>query len=257
MKTTTKLLLISKGSTFMIDAIVKNVEPKGFEIIKCEPTVKDLMGPLGECDVVLLYLGDYVEEAKEAFVYLKDTCIGAHKTINVIGDATELSEMYEIIPEGLVENVFSRPLDIKKLAEIMGELGANSKSDARKPTILLVDDDPVYLKMIKEWLSDDYRVVIVNSGMQAFTYIAKSRPDLILLDYEMPVTNGPKVLEMIRSEKQTADIPVIFLTGKDDKESVEKGLSLRPQGYILKTLAKAKLLEQVNHFFLKQKKNIY
>ena len=85
--------------------------------------------------------------------------------------------------------------------------------------------------------------------MQAITYIAKNIPDLILLDYEMPVTNGPQVLEMIRSENTTADIPVIFLTGKDDKESVTKVLALKPQGYILKSAGRQKLVGQIEEFF--------
>ena len=50
-------------------------------------------------------------------------------------------------------------------------------------------------------------------------YIADNKPDLILLDYEMPVTSGPQVLEMIRSETKTDTIPVIFLTGKGDRKA--------------------------------------
>ena len=93
--------------------------------------------------------------------------------------------------------------------------------------------------------------------MQAITFIAKNTPDLILLDYEMPVTTGPQVLEMIRSEVSSEGIPVIFLTGKGDKESVTKVLSLKPNGYILKTVGKEKLLSQIDDFFEGKKAKQY
>ena len=105
--------------------------------------------------------------------------------------------------------------------------------------------------MVHNWLSEKYKVTTVESGMQAITYLANHTPDLILLDYEMPVTDGPQVLEMIRSEKNTADTPVVFLTGKGDRESVERVLSLGPDGYILKSIGKVQLLEKVSEFFKK------
>ena len=76
---------------------------------------------------------------------------------------------------------------------------------------------------------------------------------MILLDYEMPVTSGPQVLEMIRSETRTDTIPVIFLTGKGDRESVVKVLALKPDGYLLKSTDKATLLKSLEDFFEKRK----
>ncbi len=244
-----KLLIISNGSTFMVEAIEKNLKAAGFDVIKCEPKIKDLKEKLDDVEIVLVYLGDYVDEARDAFVYLKDICIEQEKSLNVIGDATEVADLNRVAPQGTIDHIFSRPLDVKMLAEAMVDIGEDSGGNVKKFSILLVDDDPTYLKMVKVWLSKKYRVTVVNSGMQAITYIAKNTPDLILLDYEMPVTTGAQVLEMIRSENSTADIPVIFLTGKGDKDSVTKVLSLKPQGYILKTAGKIKVMEQIDGFF--------
>ncbi len=69
----------------------------------------------------------------------------------------------------------------------------------------------------------------------------------------MPVTNGPKVLEMLRSDSETKDIPVIFLTGKSDRESVMEVVALKPQGYFLKTVPMEELLKKLDEFFMKQK----
>ncbi len=247
------VLVVSKGSTFMIDAIIKNLKQVGLEADSVEPKAKDFNEKVDNSNVILVYLGDYIEEVSDSFVYLKDACIGYDKSLNVIGDNSEIEDLEKIIPDSVIEHKFYRPLDMKQLVITMEEVGLGLVLKTKKKSILLVDDDATFLKMAKDWLSERYRVTIVNSGMQAITYMAKNTPDLILLDYEMPVTSGPQVLEMIRSEESTSDIPVIFLTGKDDKESVTNVLSLKPQGYFLKSTGKEKLLKEIDDFFEKKK----
>lgn len=106
-----------------------------------------------------------------------------------------------------------------------------NKEDKRKK-ILVVDDSKVILQSMKELFEKDYQVSLAKSGLAAIRCITLDRPDLVLLDYEMPVCDGGQILKMIRSEEETADIAVIFLTGRGDKESVEKVMSLRPAGYL-------------------------
>ena len=122
-----------------------------------------------------------------------------------------------------------------------------------KKSILIVDDDPQYLSLVRQWLKDAYKVSMANSGLQAIKFLGKNKVDLILLDHEMPVTSGPQVLEMLRNDEETKGIPVMFLTGKSDKESVMAVLSLRPEGYFLKTIEKEELLQQLKDFFIRQK----
>lgn len=248
-----KLLLISRGSTFMVDAISSNLREAGFTVKKCEPAIKEIAENTKDIDIILFYLGDYLDDIKEDIVYLKDICIEKEISLSVIGDDAEVNVLRQTVAEGQIANVFSRPLDIKNLVSVMENVAQGREAQALKKNILLVDDDASFLKMVKDWLSDDYRVTIVSSGMQAITYIAKNRPDLILLDYEMPVTSGPQVLEMIRSEVGTSNLPVFFLTGKGDKESVTKVLSLKPEGYILKSTGKNELVSQIKDYFERHK----
>ncbi|MBO7633593.1 MAG: response regulator, partial [Lachnospiraceae bacterium] len=116
-----------------------------------------------------------------------------------------------------------------------------------------VDDDPQYLSMVREWLKEDYNVTMANSGLQAIRWLGRNKVDLILLDHEMPVTSGPQVLEILRSEEDTKGIPVMFLTGKGDKESVMAVVALRPEGYFLKNIIKEELLEKLAEFFVLHK----
>ena len=90
---------------------------------------------------------------------------------------------------------------------------------------------------------------MANSGMNAITFLANNKVDLILLDYEMPVVSGAKVLEMIRSEIATEDIPVMFLTSKSDKDSVMQVLALKPEKYLLKTMPPEDWLSNIRAFF--------
>ena len=100
--------------------------------------------------------------------------------------------------------------------------------------------------MVREWIKDDYQADIVTAGVQAIKFLIKKSADLILLDYEMPVVDGPQVLQMLREEPETADIPVIFLTGIGTKEAVQRVMALKPDGYILKTTTREDLLKYLN-----------
>ena len=133
---------------------------------------------------------------------------------------------------------------------VKDELTAESL-ERRKKKILIVDDDPTYIGVIRDWLRGKYRVSMANSGLRALTWLANNPVDLVLLDHEMPVTSGPKVLEMMRSEECTRDIPVIFLTGKSDRTSVMQAVEHKPEGYLLKTISREKLLEELDMFFRK------
>ena len=109
------------------------------------------------------------------------------------------------------------------------------------------------MNLIRGWLKDDYRVSMVTSGTQALSWLALNHADLILLDYEMPLVDGPQVLEMLRSEDEYKDIPIFFLTGVSDKARVVHVVGLKPENYLLKTITKGELLDTLNMFFANQK----
>ena len=115
--------------------------------------------------------------------------------------------------------------------------------------ILVVDDSDFMRSAMLDLLGSDYEVLTAASGMSAIRSITLARPDLVLLDYEMPVCSGSQMLEMIRSQKDFADIPVIFLTCRVDRESVKKAISLKPDGYLSKSLSVGSVKKEIDHFF--------
>ena len=120
-----------------------------------------------------------------------------------------------------------------------------------KKKVLVVDDSEFMRTRIKQLLSENYEVIEADSSITAIKNLAINRPDLILLDYEMPVCDGRQTLEMLRSEKSFAEIPVIFLTGRRDRESVQKVMELKPERYLLKTMPDADIKKSVDNFFSK------
>ncbi len=126
-----------------------------------------------------------------------------------------------------------------------------------KPIILVVDDSPMFLRTVQSMLSQEYRVIFATSGPQAIAVIAKTKPDLILLDYEMPVCNGKMTMQMLRSEDSTKDIPIIFLTGMAEPAYVQEVLLLQPDGYLLKPPSEQKLFEAIRKVLDKKPKKKY
>ena len=121
-----------------------------------------------------------------------------------------------------------------------------------KKELLIVDDDESYLKLIKKWMSDAYKATAVKSGAQALKFLEGHRPDLVLLDFEMPELNGGDVLQKMRENPETAGIPVFFLTGNVDPESLEKIAELNPDGYLSKTMRRSEIAAAVETFFAKR-----
>ena len=113
--------------------------------------------------------------------------------------------------------------------------------------ILVIDDDSRMLKVIKDHLHNKYDVATANSGRLAFKFLEKKSTNLILLDYEMPEENGPAVLQKLRQNPTTADIPVIFLTGISERSKIQKALALKPQGYLLKPIDRQKLFSIIEN----------
>lgn len=116
---------------------------------------------------------------------------------------------------------------------------------ADRKKVLVVDDVAISLSVAEQALREDYDVVTVNSGSRALRYLRKERPDLILLDIRMDDMDGIETLKEIRKMDNRADIPVIMLTGQNEKASVLEAAKLGIYDYMLKPFAAQDLLSRV------------
>ncbi len=120
-------------------------------------------------------------------------------------------------------------------------------------TVVLVDDSLANLKIGRNTLAEKYNVITVPSGAKLFEVLKKVRPDLILLDVEMPEMNGYEAIVRLKQDKDTASIPVVFLTAKNDAGSELHGLNLGAVDYIAKPFSPPILLKRVEtHLLLKR-----
>ena len=122
----------------------------------------------------------------------------------------------------------------------MSETGENLKK-----CILAVDDDVIILTRISSILKSDYDLVTINSGMRALRYLKEEKPDLILMDIKMAQMDGIETLREIRTMEDGEDIPVIMLTGVEDKDVVVESARLGIDDYILKPFYSDELIKRI------------
>lgn len=108
-----------------------------------------------------------------------------------------------------------------------------------RPSVLIVDDEKVNLKLLSDLLQDEAQIMLAKNGKQALEKANKHIPDLILLDVVMPDMDGFDVIQELKSKAVTKLIPVIFVTGLSDVQFEEKGIALGGSDYILKPFHEA------------------
>ena len=111
--------------------------------------------------------------------------------------------------------------------------------------ILIIDDNALVLRNMKVLLDERYSVSVAASATQAYMAMEKRKPNLILLDYDMPEINGRDLYIQIKEKEEYKNIPIVFLTSAADADIVQQLLSLRPAGYILKPPSVDKIMEVI------------
>ncbi|MCR4787780.1 MAG: response regulator [Lachnospiraceae bacterium] len=245
-----QMIVIGEKETFMVRVLTQKAQSADVECKFVPCTVNDINANMENVTLIALYMEDEMIPNESVLHFITEKLEDKGIQIMIIGDQRDIPKVCEHIPPELVYRTFARPIDNAEYVEEISEYYKKIALGEFKKSILVVDDDPQYLSIVREWLKDTYKVSMANSGLQAIKWLGKNRVDLILLDHEMPITGGPQVLEMLRNDADTSSIPVIFLTGKGDKESVMAVKALHPEGYFLKTIKREELLEKLKEFFL-------
>ena len=253
MENTSRVLIISDEQQFLMNNIRGNLEAYGIEVDMASLKVQSIFDNLNNPDAILVYIEEDYEERIQDIFFIRDKAIEENYPIFLLGDEIDIKKIQNNqLANSKIAGSFLRPIDVKHVAAVVDEfIHENGRQTKKK--ILVVDDSGAVLRNVKGWLEDKYQITLANSGTTAIKSLSLNKPDLVLLDYEMPVIDGSQVLEMIRSEEDFRDIPVIFLTTKGDKESVLKVMALKPDGYLLKTLPPADIIKAIDDFFEKQK----
>ena len=247
------MIVVAEKESFIVRVLVGKAKDAGVNCEFVPYTIDDINAHIEGVKLITLYMDDSLIVQEDVLHYLTDAMNEREMQMILIGEQLDIQQVTEHIPPHLIHKVFPRPVDNAAYLKTVTTYFEKERNGDFKKSILVVDDDPNYLSLVREWLKDTYKVFMANSGLQAIKWLGKNTVDLILLDHEMPVTSGPQVLEMLRSDDETKSIPVMFLTGKSDKESVMQVVSLKPEGYFLKNIQKDELLEKLNEFFILRK----
>ncbi|MGV7222320.1 MAG: response regulator [Nitrospinales bacterium] len=130
-------------------------------------------------------------------------------------------------------------------------------SDISAETILIVDDSFANVELLSQILGNEgYRIISATNGKQALEMVVELKPDIILLDIMMPIMDGFETCKVLKSKKNTADIPVIFISAKIRQEDIVKGFDVGGSDYITKPIQIRELLARVRTHLRIQSLNI-
>ena len=230
--------------------IYKHLEDAGFVVFGIPDEPDAILSHRLDANLVLYYPGGSdVSHIHVVASLLFDICRDEGKTLCLVGDAQNIETAQAANTTGVHPHVYPRPVNLNEFIKDMKRFADRQVEFHRRKTILIVDDDPDYLSIIRKWLSENYHVQCFSSGDKALEALAAIKPDLILLDYEMPEMDGYDLMKRIKSNPRTYKIPIIFLTGKNDRNHVIRILEHKPDGYLLKSSKKESLMDAIARFF--------
>ena len=225
---------------------------KTFQVQICSENVKNVIDMIKIFKPSALVIN--VTEVKEDVVSIFDELKykNSFMPMVVIASKEAAAEIGSLLDNFRKKRVLCRPVRISDVVSTCNEIlgiehvvEKNAVVESKKVNILVVDDNALVLRNVKTILEEEYNVIIANNGEKRLEFARTRKPDLILLDYEMPGMNGNEVFAKIKEDSELCNIPVIFLTSVSEKNQIMEVMKNRPNGYILKPPSKDKLMETI------------
>ena len=258
-------VLISGKQKIIIDDFFNHLSDD-FNLLTTSLRYEDLVNHLNlfHPDIFIICLNGETRDEYNVLIELKRILTREGIFVFICGDHNDCREFNENVVY-LAEETFEKPISVDRIKEgiidYMREKEKKAeeeirlkielekiKEQERRKHVLIIDDDPIMLKTVKEQLSGNYDVATAISSKIAYKFLENKDTDMILLDYEMPGEDGPSTFKNLRAMPKLDSKPIVFLTGVTDKEKIREALVLKPQGYLLKPLDREKLLGTIEKF---------
>lgn len=251
-----RVIIASEKESYFVMGLKKKLEESGADGIHVGLDISAIRGIYDLNAPIIYYLGNelYSNRGKRFAEGIRSLLLDEGRPVILVGEKPEFQKAVEIIPKSSIIRWFPRPV---KMEDLLHTIEGCAKGFIKTPPrhrILIIDDDNTFLRMMQESLKPLYDVTIKDTGMRAIRWLVDHKVDLILLDYEMPVADGSKLFSMIKSDESMKDIPIIFLTGKHNRDDVLKVLDLMPEDYILKSVDRAVLIDKMENVLLKKRR---
>ncbi len=255
--------ICDNANNFLVRSMIDELEAAGWEVSAYSSAMNNDFKKT-DFSMFIIYLDEFNQDIERLLREMQTVLSAKNKLrrLFIIGTDENINQTYRFIDLALVTHAFKRPVNVDSIIRELNIMypSTDTKEESieniegkprneNKKTIIIVDDDDIYLKTIETWFTNEYNVYTASSVTSARSMLQKVPFDLILLDYEMPLLSGLDFLRIVRSDEATKDIPVIFLTAKDDKDTVLEILKDKPTGYLLKTTAPITLKYNIKKFF--------
>lgn len=195
--------------------IAEHILEKDYEVICAQSGVQGLK-LLRENDIQLVLLDLYMPDMSgmEVLRRIRQEALIAKVKVIILTASGVRGDVTDAIRLGALDFI-KKPFFPTELLERVKKVLQMEEKDS----ILVVDDDRMNLMLVKRILGIRYDVICVSSGQEAIAYLNENTPNLLLLDLHMPEMNGLEVLERVKGMERLADIPVIFLTADNERET--------------------------------------
>lgn len=240
------LLVSNNDKSFTSNALCEAISRQDIEVRNVVITDRDLIGYIDSAFGVII--ADTYENTY-TMTSIQKKCFELNKKVLLYGNPEEIEAMKRVILDSIIFKELVRPVELDEVITSIKRLRDRAETQNETKKILVVDDDGVMLRTIMGWLEGKYTVSLANSAASALSSIQQNIPDLILLDYEMPVCSGAQFMEKLAKGSDTKNIPVIFLTSRNDETTVREVMALKPKGYVLKTTPQELLLKKMEDYF--------
>ena len=214
-----RLILLIEDNKDMVDQFRRALQREGFEVVTADhPSYAEAMASNMRPTVILMDVNFGDSEGWNVLKRLKDRDDTFDIPIIVVTLSNDSQRAYQLGAHSFIQRPYM-PDDLIK-AVLKAEVESNTER------ILIIDDDPASIRLLTQLLNQNgsYRVFFAENGTEGISMVARRRPDLIILDLRMPGKDGFAVLEELRSNPETVNIPVIVVTGELNLNSDEQTL---------------------------------
>lgn len=195
-------------------------------------------------DIILLDIEMPLMDGFDTYDEIRKTVTGVQIPIIFVTGKADMKTVLKCKSkgaEGYIVKPVRREVLVEKLDEIMGQ----KQLASQRKKVLVVDDSVEYLKTVKQYLKDVYDVMAINTSRTAIEYLRIHEPDVILLDYYMPLYNGADMLRIIRNDSFAPNAKILLISGSMSVDILDECCSLGVDGALAKTATRTELLERL------------
>ena len=244
------LFILGQSQDFLVTSLLQKLDKAGYKTVCCDGNMISLSRVKDMPEICILYIDGYERVTDNVLTYLNFRMLREKMYLYIIGSQEEIKFANRCINPSMIMGTFKKPAKVENIVEELDLLCERGGKVSGEKRLLIVDDDSEQVKVLKKWLSSQYIVYNVDSGIKAISFLKQNEfVDLVLLDYEMPGLSGLETYRILKQSALTNEVPIVFLTAKDDKETVTKILKVHPRKYILKSLPQEELVSSINSIF--------